>query len=452
MMMCVAFATISFSSSAQNLVSNGDFEVPDTCPDDMNQLHRCHDWFVANLSPDYYNCGFEGNLVCTFPAKGTGYVHMISGLMGMTGFPMHNEMIKSKLLQPLVSGKKYKVEFSLGFDAFSQPTDRMNFGIYFFSNGNPVPTTYSYNCAGVTPQIFVHGLDVANYQYNRYSFCYSPDETMDSLLIGPFCNANTGVGPVLMWQFMFDDLSVTEIPATDLASDEDEICQSETITFSSDSGNNVSWIFEGGQPGTFTGDQPVDVLYTSAGVFDVTLIDSTECGVDTMIYTDYITVHSMNEQDILPDSVFKCIDINIDLTAQTNLPVLWSTGNAGAVLNVTRAGTYYCTAYGLCDTITDSTEVIETFCECDIFIPTAFTPNNDGLNESFRIYGTTSELQLYIFNRWGEMLFRTANTTDEWNGRFNDQPAPSGIYLYKAIYRDCFNKKVQKAGSIMLLR
>jgi gliding motility-associated-like protein len=361
-------------------------------------------------------------------------------------------MIKSKLLQPLVSGKKYKVEFSLGFDAFSQPTDRMNFGIYFFSNSNPLPTPYSYNCAGVTPQIFVHGLDVVNYQYNRYSFCFSPDEIMDSILIGPFCNANTMIGPVLMWQFMFDDLSVTEIESAVLSSDKDEICEGEIITFSTDTSNKVTWNFEGGQPGIYSGSQPVDVLYASAGIFDVIFIDSSECGTDTVRYDDYITVNGFDEQDILPDSAFKCFDINIDIVANTNLPVLWSTGKAGNTLNVNHAGRYYCTAYGLCDTIKDSIEIVETFCDCDIFIPAAFTPNNDGLNDVFHIYGKASELQLYIFNRWGEMLFKTNNTDDGWNGIYNSNLSPEGIYLYKAVYKNCFNKEIIKAGSLTLLR
>ncbi|MEP7263861.1 MAG: hypothetical protein ABI772_05165, partial [Bacteroidota bacterium] len=66
-------------ANAQSLLSNGDFEIADTCPDDMQQLQRCHDWFVGNLTPDYFNCGYYGSVVTTFPHNGDGYMHMISG-------------------------------------------------------------------------------------------------------------------------------------------------------------------------------------------------------------------------------------------------------------------------------------------------------------------------------------------------------------------------------------
>ncbi len=72
--------------------------------------------------------------------------------------------------------------------------------------------------------------------------------------------------------------------------------------------------------------------------------------------------------------------------------------------------------------------------ECDImdyiFIPNAFTPDNDGINDVFKIFGKSIDnLEMSIFNRWGELVFYSKNAEEGWDGSCNGAIVQNGIYL-----------------------
>ncbi|MFN5459606.1 MAG: gliding motility-associated C-terminal domain-containing protein [Bacteroidota bacterium] len=91
--------------------------------------------------------------------------------------------------------------------------------------------------------------------------------------------------------------------------------------------------------------------------------------------------------------------------------------------------------------------------EGEIALPTAFTPNGDGLNDLFYTYGTSevSQFEFEIFNRWGQKIFSTNDKTKGWDGRFNGSDAPVGVYAYhvKAIIG---NKTKALSGNVTLIR
>jgi gliding motility-associated-like protein len=86
-------------------------------------------------------------------------------------------------------------------------------------------------------------------------------------------------------------------------------------------------------------------------------------------------------------------------------------------------------------------------------IPTGFSPNNDGNNDIFNIYGIAeaSSYELEIYNRWGEMIFRSVDKSHGWDGTFNGTNVPVGVYAYR--YNIMMNGKTYKSkGSVTLLR
>ena len=89
-----------------------------------------------------------------------------------------------------------------------------------------------------------------------------------------------------------------------------------------------------------------------------------------------------------------------------------------------------------------------------VFIPTAFTPNSDGLNDKAIpvLAGMKKLEQFSIYNRWGQLLYSTAEAGQGWNGTVagNKQPAGTYIYVVKAI--DYLDKPIIKKGSIVLIR
>ncbi|MEO5571062.1 MAG: gliding motility-associated C-terminal domain-containing protein [Bacteroidia bacterium] len=88
-----------------------------------------------------------------------------------------------------------------------------------------------------------------------------------------------------------------------------------------------------------------------------------------------------------------------------------------------------------------------------IYIPNSFTPNGDGLNDTFGISGEAIQsFSLRIFNRWGDMIFETNNTTDQWNGTYKGQKVPTGSYVYKIYASGLTGKRVQREGAVTLVQ
>ena len=90
------------------------------------------------------------------------------------------------------------------------------------------------------------------------------------------------------------------------------------------------------------------------------------------------------------------------------------------------------------------------------YIPNAFTPNGDGLNDEFRIVGIPHEnitrFQMEIYNRWGERIFHTADILEGWDGTWNNGPCPSDTYIWVIGYEDGKKHKVTNHGSVILMR
>ncbi|NOT50280.1 MAG: T9SS type B sorting domain-containing protein [Chitinophagaceae bacterium] len=88
------------------------------------------------------------------------------------------------------------------------------------------------------------------------------------------------------------------------------------------------------------------------------------------------------------------------------------------------------------------------------YLPTAFTPNGDGLNDIARPYlvGMKSLVSFSVFNRWGNRIFYSQQEGKGWDGRFNGNPQASGVYVWILEFLDNSNKKVTEKGTITLIR
>jgi gliding motility-associated-like protein len=102
----------------------------------------------------------------------------------------------------------------------------------------------------------------------------------------------------------------------------------------------------------------------------------------------------------------------------------------------------------------ETTINIKVFDDTRLTIPNAFSPNNDGINDLFRItvqgYFRLSSLQ--IFNRYGQLIFETHDLNLAWDGKRNGTDLPTGTYYWVISGRDVHNAQVNRAGSITLIR
>jgi gliding motility-associated-like protein len=89
-----------------------------------------------------------------------------------------------------------------------------------------------------------------------------------------------------------------------------------------------------------------------------------------------------------------------------------------------------------------------------IYTPNAFTPNGDGLNETWSPFSSfVKTYHLKVFNRWGNLIFETDKTSLTWDGNYNGNPAPLGVYFYVVSYQSFIDNRVEyKRGSITLIR
>lgn len=92
----------------------------------------------------------------------------------------------------------------------------------------------------------------------------------------------------------------------------------------------------------------------------------------------------------------------------------------------------------------------------NLFIPSAFTPNGDPINQDFKPIGKNFNPQSYkmiIFDRWGEEIFSTTDVNKGWNGTYKGKPSEIGTYYYLITFKfDNVGKSEQRKGDVTLLR
>lgn len=88
-----------------------------------------------------------------------------------------------------------------------------------------------------------------------------------------------------------------------------------------------------------------------------------------------------------------------------------------------------------------------------IYIPNAFSPNGDGLNDVLQVYGAIiREVHFMIFNQWGEKVFESNSQSLGWNGAYKGKGQPSGVYIYVCKLKLLDGSEVERKGSVNLVR
>jgi len=121
-------------------------------------------------------------------------------------------------------------------------------------------------------------------------------------------------------------------------------------------------------------------------------------------------------------------------------------GQTSVTLLVRANGQYTC-ENSAAGSVTDKTLADQ------IYIPNAFTPNGDGRNDTWLIYGyDIREIQVDIFNQWGQKIFETNNQQTGWDGTFKGKAQPMGVYMYVARMVLADGSSITRKGSINLVR
>ncbi len=104
-----------------------------------------------------------------------------------------------------------------------------------------------------------------------------------------------------------------------------------------------------------------------------------------------------------------------------------------------------------------ASDSLTLFLETDLFIPNMFSPNGDGINDIFQVYSSALEaLDLSIYNRWGELIFRSNDMHTGWDGSFKGKPQPAGAFIWRINGRYAGGEEIiingGNTGSVLLIR
>lgn len=89
-----------------------------------------------------------------------------------------------------------------------------------------------------------------------------------------------------------------------------------------------------------------------------------------------------------------------------------------------------------------------------VYVPTAFTPNGDGLNDFIhpRYFGVKRLQYFTVFNRWGQKVFETNNMQAVWDGRVGGRKLPTDTFVWVMVAENMAGKVKEERGTIVLIR
>jgi gliding motility-associated-like protein len=207
-----------------------------------------------------------------------------------------------------------------------------------------------------------------------------------------------------------------------------------------------------------TGQTSSTLTVSENGTYSVQVADDQGC-----VGSDDITINFVKLPEIALLSTFRSDCVNgVEVTAVSEGLISWEISpfitlldNNRIIANPGSTSSYSVTStIGSCESQTD----FEILVECPtLFIPNVFTPNDDGVNDFFRIDGENlGQYEMIIFNRWGDEIYRSNNINRGWNGGINGYYAPDGTYNYIIKIFDLSGQplfgKGEFYGTVTLLR
>ena len=217
--------------------------------------------------------------------------------------------------------------------------------------------------------------------------------------------------------------TVYEIPVFSLGADT-SICEGTSFIKSIEKGNS-SVFWSTGDRDSFTNVNTSGLLWAQKTENGCSYLDSIQIQV--------IVEPSVNlgRDSLLCGGGTRIVDLRNDETTYT-----WNDGyTGGGYRSFTESGYYTLTATNKCGKDTDDLTLEFLPYVCDIFIPNAFTPNNDGRNDIFQPSGNVEIKGMQIYNRWGEKLYQSEDSaTVLWDGIYKNTSVEPGQYFFVIQY------------------
>ncbi|HYK44563.1 MAG TPA: gliding motility-associated C-terminal domain-containing protein [Parafilimonas sp.] len=239
------------------------------------------------------------------------------------------------------------------------------------------------------------------------------------------------------------------------------ICPGDSVIFTGTGADQYEWF-----PSTTTvaaTDTSGTTAFPSATTTYKVVMSENVCNVTDSVYIP-VYVKAKPTVTVTKSNDLSCTVTQATLYATGGIRYHWSEDSTLSGSNTPNpvASPYQTTTYHVSVTaengcvMQDSIEVkmIRADSSTTTFVlPSAFTPNHDGLNDRFGVHywGYVDDLRFAIYNRWGKMVFYTTDTQKCWDGTYQGMPQPTGTYVY-FVKGTTICGPVQRKGTVTLLR
>lgn len=238
-----------------------------------------------------------------------------------------------------------------------------------------------------------------------------------------------------------DVLALDPNPPTDLLGQDTTYC------------GNFSRTLDAGNPGSdflwSTGASTQTIQVNSPGTYTVDI--SNKCYSGTFDITiSQSTVPSVN----LGGNGFVCNEAPKTLIAgNSSNSYLWNTGETTPSITISSAGTYSVVVTNSLGCSSDDQVTYRDSCPPDLYIPNAFTPNGDNMNDTLIPYVKgIGSYKFSIYDRWGELLYYSEELYEGWDGKHRGSPCPDGVYIWYLSALDSNGNRIVKKGNLTLIR
>lgn len=237
------------------------------------------------------------------------------------------------------------------------------------------------------------------------------------------------------------------------ASDTVVSCKGKRVTLTASSpGNQISWQ-NIGTGETIVVNPAANTIYKAIAINDAGCTDTALVHVRIQDFSVSLKANPAQMMVGSPVTLTTSANFTYEVIGwQPEILFSHQTANTQSIVVSDTTNTYSVIArstYGCVDTASVKTSADNK----DFFIPNAFTPNNDGKNDHFRVYGSSvigAEIQ--IFNQWGILIFETKDNHAGWDGTYKHIPQPVGMYVYVVKVRLSNEDTFIRKGTIRLIR
>ncbi len=220
----------------------------------------------------------------------------------------------------------------------------------------------------------------------------------------------------------------------------------------------VFWHWDFGDASTGAAN-PTQHIYTNAGSYDISLYAVTKNGCISNTIQKPINIYGTNANAGSDINAAEFQPVQLHATGgviyQWTPPFGLSNPNIpDPIAILSKDQTYYLTAFTPQGCSSIDTITIKVYKGPELYVPNAFSPNNDDLNDIFKVIavGIIEFKYFRIYNRWGQQVFETTDPNRGWDGTFQGKKQPNDVYVWITSARDFKGSVIFRKGFVTLIR